>query len=41
LLAHGISPHDINLLGDGQTLVIANGGIVTHPGLFNANYMKR
>ncbi|MFT5509232.1 MAG: hypothetical protein ACI89J_002313 [Hyphomicrobiaceae bacterium] len=31
LLAHGIGPHDINLLGDGQTLVIANGGIVTHP----------
>ena len=31
LPAHGIGPHDINLLGDGRTLVIANGGIITHP----------
>jgi hypothetical protein len=31
LSAHGIGPHDINLLGDGRTLVIANGGILTHP----------
>lgn len=29
--AHGIEPHDIALLGDGRTLVIANGGIRTHP----------
>lgn len=27
----GIGPHDINLLSDGHTLVIANGGIQTHP----------
>lgn len=31
LPAHGIGPHDINLLSDGRTLVIANGGIQTHP----------
>lgn len=29
--AHGIGPHDMELLPDGQTLVIANGGIETHP----------
>lgn len=29
--AHGIEPHDIALLPDGRTLVIANGGIETHP----------
>jgi hypothetical protein len=29
--SHGIGPHDVNLLGDGHTLVIANGGIATHP----------
>ncbi len=27
----GIGPHDIKLLPDGQTLVVANGGIETHP----------
>jgi len=27
----GIEPHDLCLLGDGRTLVIANGGIETHP----------
>ena len=27
----GIGPHDIRLMPDGQTLVIANGGIETHP----------
>lgn len=27
----GVGPHDIRLLPDGQTLVIANGGIETHP----------
>ncbi len=32
LPAFGIGPHDINLLGDGRTLVVANGGIRTHPG---------
>lgn len=31
LPAHGIGPHDINLLSDGRTLVIANGGVRTHP----------
>jgi hypothetical protein len=29
--AHGIDPHDIALLRDGATLVIANGGMATHP----------
>jgi hypothetical protein len=29
--AYGIDPHDIALLGDGRTLVLANGGLVTHP----------
>jgi hypothetical protein len=29
--AHGLEPHDIALLPDGRTLVIANGGIRTHP----------
>ncbi len=28
---HGIGPHDIRLLADGHTLVVANGGIATHP----------
>ncbi|MDZ7753589.1 MAG: DUF1513 domain-containing protein [Gammaproteobacteria bacterium] len=27
----GIGPHDIRLLSDDQTLVVANGGILTHP----------
>jgi uncharacterized protein len=31
LSAHGIGPHDINLLSDGRTIVVANGGILTHP----------
>ena len=29
--SHGTGPHDINLLSDGRTLVVANGGIATHP----------
>jgi hypothetical protein len=29
--AHGMEPHDVALLGDGRTLVVANGGIRTHP----------
>ncbi len=29
--AFGVGPHDIALLSDGVTLVIANGGIATHP----------
>ena len=33
LASHGIGPHDIRLLSDGETLVIANGGILTRPDL--------
>ncbi|PIE21100.1 MAG: hypothetical protein CSA66_00075 [Proteobacteria bacterium] len=29
--SHGLGPHDLALLPDGQTLVIANGGLLTHP----------
>lgn len=29
--SHGIGPHQIALLPDGRTLVVANGGILTHP----------
>jgi hypothetical protein len=29
--AHGMEPHDIQLLSDGRTMVIANGGIRTSP----------
>ncbi len=28
---HGIGPHDVMLSPDGQTLIVANGGIETHP----------
>lgn len=28
---HGIGPHEALLLGDGTTIAIANGGILTHP----------
>jgi hypothetical protein len=28
---HGVGPHDLALLSDGRTLVIANSGILTHP----------
>ena len=31
--SHGIGPHEVKLLGDGRTLVVANGGILTHPDL--------
>ncbi len=31
--SHGIDPHEFKLLSDGETLVIANGGIRTHPDL--------
>jgi len=31
LLSNGIGPHDVALMPDGRTLVIANGGILTHP----------
>ena len=29
--SHGVGPHELVLLNDGQTLVVANGGIRTHP----------
>lgn len=29
--AHGIGPHELALMPDGKTLVVANGGIETHP----------
>ena len=29
--SYGVGPHDIRLLADGQTLLVANGGIETHP----------
>lgn len=31
LAGYGIGPHDLALLSDGRTVVIANGGILTHP----------
>ncbi len=31
LESHGVGPHELALLGDGRTLVVANGGIHTHP----------
>ncbi|MEH6728652.1 MAG: DUF1513 domain-containing protein [Hyphomicrobiales bacterium] len=31
LESHGLGPHDMELLSDGHTLVVANGGIETHP----------
>ncbi|MCG8427911.1 MAG: DUF1513 domain-containing protein [Chromatiales bacterium] len=31
--SQGVGPHELKLLGDGKTLVIANGGIRTHPDL--------
>lgn len=31
LRAYGVGPHDLALLCDGRTMVIANGGIQTHP----------
>lgn len=31
--SHGIGPHEIGLLSDGATLVVANGGILTRPDL--------
>jgi len=29
--SHGVGPHEVRLMGDGRTLVVANGGIRTHP----------
>jgi len=31
LSGYGVGPHDLALLSDGRTVVIANGGILTHP----------
>ena len=31
LPAHGVGPHEVALLSDRETLVVANGGIATHP----------
>ncbi len=31
--SHGIGPHDVKILRDDETLVVANGGIRTHPDL--------
>jgi hypothetical protein len=31
LPSYGVGPHELALLSDGQTLVVANGGIETHP----------
>lgn len=33
LPSHGIGPHELRLLADGTTLVVANGGILTRPDL--------
>lgn len=33
LPSHGVGPHEIRLLADGRALVVANGGIRTHPDL--------
>ena len=33
IASHGIGPHDVALLGEGDTLVVANGGILTRPDL--------
>lgn len=29
--SHGVGPHELVLLPDGKTLVVANGGLLTHP----------
>jgi hypothetical protein len=31
IVSHGIGPHDLRLMPDGRTLVVANGGIATDP----------
>ncbi len=31
--SHGVGPHDVRLLADGETFVVANGGILTRPDL--------
>lgn len=33
LSSHGVGPHDVRPMPDGRTLVVANGGIRTHPDL--------
>ncbi len=34
--SNGVGPHDIKLMPDGQSLVVANGGIETHPDMGRA-----
>ncbi|HBR97949.1 MAG TPA: DUF1513 domain-containing protein [Gammaproteobacteria bacterium] len=29
--SHGVGPHEIKLMPDGKTLLVANGGLLTHP----------
>jgi len=36
LPSHGVGPHELRFRSDGQTLVVANGGIRTHPDLGRA-----
>jgi len=36
LPSHGLGPHQVALMPDGETLVIANGGILTHPDMGRA-----
>lgn len=31
LSSHGVGPHEIRMSADGKTLIVANGGILTHP----------
>lgn len=42
--SYGVGPHEVHLLSDGKTLVVANGGILTHPSTprekLNINTMK-
>ncbi len=44
MASHGIGPHDLSLLPDGHTLIVANGGLRTHPEtgreVLNADDMK-
>lgn len=44
LPGHGLGPHDIRMMPDGKTLVLASGGLLTHPDTgkyyLNLNQMK-
>lgn len=37
--SHGIGPHEMTVLRDGRTLVVANGGYVPHPDVPGANHL--